>query len=393
MPPDVPLFFLADRGDITARLDAVEAGGAGYFLKPVDLPLLLEALDECVLKPLHHRVLIVDDTLPSAREIARWLDSRGMVTQVLPQPLLILQALSNFQPSLLVMSLDLKETDGLALAQAVHQHELFRELPMALLSAQADIGPRLVSTGLSGEALLGKPLNPELLFAAIAKRLRQGSGLHRKLSQLSNRDTVSGLYNRPYFLAHLERALVATAANAQPVAIMLIALDNLRAVENQDVAAADEMIEQAARRLKNVLGSDPITARFGDAIFMVLLGFTTQDALLATAREVQTSLETDPYRLASGNTTVAHQHRHQHRQPHLARCRHSDPAGRPGQRHGAGQQGYPHSCPSCPDPRAGHGPFAAAAADGRGSRSGPAATDDPAVSTGRQPARRHHRAL
>ena len=304
LPPDVPLFFLADRGDITARLDAVEAGGAGYFLKPVDLPLLLEALDERVLKPLHHRVLVVDDTLPAAREIARWLESRGIVTQVLAQPLMVLQALSNFQPSLLIMSLDLKETDGLSLAQAVRQHELFRELPLVLLSAQADIGARLATTRLSGEALLGKPLNPELLFAAIAKRLRQGHGLHRKLSQLSNRDTVSGLYNRPYFLAHLERALIATAANAQPVAIMLIALDNLHAVETQDVAAADEMVEQAARRLKTALGPDPIAARFGDAIFMVLLGFTTQEALLATGRAVQTSLETDPYLLTSGTTQL-----------------------------------------------------------------------------------------
>ncbi|MCU0807014.1 MAG: EAL domain-containing protein [Candidatus Contendobacter sp.] len=302
--PDVPLFFLADRGDIAARLDAVEVGGAGYFLKPVDLPLLLETLDECVLKPLHHRVLIVDDSLPSAREIARWLESRSMVTQVLAQPLQVLQGLASFQPGLLVMSLDLRETDGLVLAQAIHQHELFRELPMALLSGQADIGQRLVAAGLSSEVLLGKPLTPELLFAAIARRLRQGSGLHRKLSQLSNRDTVSGLYNRPYFLAHVERALVATAANAQPVAIMLIALDNLRAIENQDVAAADEMVEQAARRLKIVLGTDPIAARFGDAIFMVLLGFTTQDALLATAHAVQASLETDPYRLASGNAQL-----------------------------------------------------------------------------------------
>ncbi len=114
------------------------------------------------------------------------------------------------------------------LAQAIQQHELFRELPLVLMSAQTDIGQRLSATGLSGEALLGKPLNPELLFAAVAKRLRQGHGLHRKFSQLSNRDTVSGLYNRPYFLAYLERALVATEANAQAVAVMLITLDNLR---------------------------------------------------------------------------------------------------------------------------------------------------------------------
>ncbi|MDG4596812.1 MAG: EAL domain-containing protein [Candidatus Contendobacter sp.] len=304
LPAEIPLFFLADRGDITARIDAVEAGGTGYFLKPVDLPLLLESLDECISKPLHHRILIVDDTLPSAREIARWLDSRGMMTQVLAQPLQILQVLANFQPSLLVMSLDLKDIGGLALAQSIHQHESFRELPMLLLSAQADMSSRLATTGLSGEALLSKPLNPESLVATIAKRLRQGQGLYRKLSQLSNRDTVSGLYNRPYFLTHLERALVAAAAKTQPVAIMLIALDNLHAVESQDVAAADELIEQAAQRLKIALGPDPIAARFGDAIFMVLLGFTTQEALLATARAVQTSLETDAYRLASGDARL-----------------------------------------------------------------------------------------
>lgn len=304
LPPDVPLFFLADRGDITARIDAVEAGGTGYFLKPVDLPLLLEALDEGIPKLLHHRVLILDDGLPSAREIARWLEGRGMVTQVLAQPLLILQALANFQPGVLVMSLDLKDTDGLALAQAVRQHELFRELPMVLLSAQADANSRLTTTNLSGEVLLNKPLNPESLFATIAKRLRQGQDLYRKLSQLSNRDTVSSLYNRPYFITHLERALTAAAANTQSVAIMLIALDNLHTVENQDVAAVDELIEQAARRLKTTLGSDPIAARFGDAIFTVLLGFTTQDALLATARAVQTSLEADAYRLASGDARL-----------------------------------------------------------------------------------------
>lgn len=299
LAPEIPLFFLADRGDITARLEAVEAGGTGYFLKPADIPMLLEALDERVLKPLNQRILIVDDSLPAAREIARWLDSRGMVTQVLAQPFQILQALSNFQPSLLIMSLDLKETDGLTLAQAIRQHELFRELPLVLLSAQNDIGQRLSASGMSGEAFLGKPLNPEQLFSAVAKRLRQGQGLFRKLSQLSNRDTVSGLYNRPYFLAHLERALVATAANARPVAIMLIALDNLRVVEIQDVAAADEVIEQAAARLRDTLGTDPIAARFGDAVFMVLLGFISQDALLATARAVQNCLENDPYRTGS----------------------------------------------------------------------------------------------
>jgi len=294
----IPLFFLADRSDITARIEAVKAGGAGYFTKPVDIPMLLEALDDRVLKPLSQRILVVDDQLPAAREVARWLESRGMVTQVLAQPPQILSALRNFQPNLLILNLDLKDIDGLDLAQAIQQHELYHELPLVLISAQTDIGQRLAATGLSGEALLGKPPNPELLFAAVARRLRQGRGLHHKFSQLSHRDTVSNLYNRPYFLAYLERVLVATAANAQSAAIMLITLDNLRGLESQDVAAADEVIEQAAKRLQIVLGPDAIAARFSDAVFTALLGFSNQEALPATAQAVQTALETDAYRLA-----------------------------------------------------------------------------------------------
>ena len=135
--PEIPLLFLADRGDITARLDAVDAGATGYFVNPADLPVLLETLEERALQIHNHRVLIVDDHLPSEREVARWLETRGMITQVLAQPLQILQALNNFQPSLLILSLDLKDIDGLMLAQAVQQHASFRDLPLALLSAQA----------------------------------------------------------------------------------------------------------------------------------------------------------------------------------------------------------------------------------------------------------------
>lgn len=301
LAPNVSLFFLADRGDITARIEAVKAGGAGYFTKPVDIPMLLEALNDRVLKPLSQRVLIVDDHLPTAREVARWLESRGMVTQVLAQPPQILPVLRHFQPNLLILSLDLKDIDGLELAQAIQQHELFHELPLVLISAQADMGQRLSATGLSGEALLSKPPNPERLLAAVARRLRQGRGLHHKFNQLSHRDTVSGLYNRPYFLAYLERVLVATAASAQAVAIMLIALDNLRGLESQDVAAADEVIEQAAQRLQVALGPEVIAARFSDAVFTVLLGFSSQEALPATAQAVQTSLESDAYQLAGAD--------------------------------------------------------------------------------------------
>lgn len=296
---DPPVFFLSERGDITMRLAAVRADGAGYFTKPIDLPMLLETLDKCVLKPRNQRILIVDDYLPNAREIAGWLEQRGLATQVLAQPLQILPALRSFQPNLLILNLDLKNLDGLLLAQAIQQHELFRELPLILLSAQPNIAKELASSALSGETLLGNPPSLEVLGTVIAGRLRRDRGLHHKFSQLSHRDTVSGLYNRPYFLAYLERVLVASAADTQAAAVMLITLDNVRGLESQDVTAADDLIEQVAKRFQAALGADAIAARFSDAVFAALLGFTRQEVLPTTAQAVQTALEATPYVLAS----------------------------------------------------------------------------------------------
>ena len=64
-----------------------------------------------------------------------------------------------------------------------------------------------------------------------------------------------------------------------------------------DASAADEIVEHAARRLQAALGVETIAARFGDALFAALLGFNTQESLLASARAVQAGLENQPYRL------------------------------------------------------------------------------------------------
>jgi hypothetical protein len=164
-----------------------------------------------------------------------------------------------------------------------------------LLSAQTDIGQRLAATGLSGEALLGKPLNPELLFAAVAKTAAAGPvaciansaaqqpGYGQRpvqpavFSRLPGTGAGRHRRQRPAGGDHADRT-------GQPA----------RRFESQDVAAADEVVEQAAKRLQTVLGPDPIAARFGDAIFTVLLGFTSQEALLATARAVQAAWKPTP---------------------------------------------------------------------------------------------------
>ena len=293
-----PAFFISERGDLMARLEAVSAGGEGYFTKPVDISQLLAALNDQLRREyVSGRVLIVDDTPKEAREMALVLEARGMVVQTLDRPIEITQVLYRFQPDLLLLDLELREISGLELARAIRQYPDFDNLPIILLSAQADINRRLAGLDVGADDLLGKPVAADYLFKAVSHRLRRVQTLHHKLVQLNQKDTISGLYNRRYLLKQLQLLLAETKNNNSSIAVMLITLDNLRTLAARDLAAFDPIVEQAAGRLRASLAAGQRAARFGDAIFAILCNTGDRQVLLDSARTIRNALETDPYRV------------------------------------------------------------------------------------------------
>ncbi len=295
---DVPIFFIAGHGDITTRLEAVQAGGVDFLTRPFDVSTLLGKLNDRLfhVSARGYRVLIVADKAEEAEVMTQALTAQGIVVHVVRRPLDIIKSMYRFQPDLLLLDLDLKEVSGLELAQVLRQHQDYSELPIVLLSSQADVSQRLAVLGAGGDDLISKPVDSDYLVAAVAYRLRRARALNAKLNALSQQDAVSGLYNRRHFLDQLERLEAGLGVTVRSLSVILIMLDNLRALrESTDVACADQVVEQAARRLRGVVGSEHKPARFGDAFFALVLSDTDQDALLELARAARQALETDAY--------------------------------------------------------------------------------------------------
>ena len=134
-------------------------------------------------------------------------------------------------------------------------------------------------------------------------RLGRAHTLDHKLNNLNNKDAVSGLYNRRFLLDQLERRFAAPSKIDRSIAIILISLNNITAVETtKDLAVADELVEWAARRLQRLLRPDQLAARLGDAVFAVLLHVWDRNELLDIARSLREGLESDVYE--AGNDTV-----------------------------------------------------------------------------------------
>jgi diguanylate cyclase (GGDEF)-like protein len=296
-----PVLFLGERNDMSARLETVRAGGAAYFNKPFDNDELLGVLRELLLPQTsrdYFRVLIVNDQPTDAWEIAGALEEEGITPRVVIQPMQILQDIHRFRPDLLLIDLDIKEISGAELAQMIAQHRDCDILPMILLCFPADIPHYLAHLDAPGASLMSKPAPISYLCWEVKQRLRRARAMRVKLSSLTDNDPVSGLFNRQRYLMLLERAFETLGLSTQSLAVVFIMLDNLHAIRDSvGVATADEVVGQAASRLRQVLNQDQPAARFGDVLLAVLVPNLLGEPLLALARRIRDALETRSYKI------------------------------------------------------------------------------------------------
>lgn len=297
-----PVVFLAERNDMAVRLEAVRAGGAAFFSKPFDGDEVLGVLRELLLPQTaegYYRVLIVNDRPAEAWEMAGALEEHGITPRVVIQPLQVLQDIHRFRPDLLLIDLDLKEVAGSELARVVAQHRDCDVLPMILLCFPADAAHYLMNLDAPGASLLTKPVPVSYLCWEVKQRLRRGRAMRVKLGLLTDNDAVSGLYNRRRFMMLLERELEAIGLRLQSLAVVFVMLDNLRSIrDSAGVATADVVVGQAANRLRHVLNQhERPAARFGDAIFTVLVSNLLGEPLLKLVRRIRDTLETGFYKV------------------------------------------------------------------------------------------------
>ncbi|MEO6226572.1 MAG: diguanylate cyclase [Thermomonas sp.] len=117
-----------------------------------------------------------------------------------------------------------------------------------------------------------------------------------QLRDYSQRDPLTGAYNRRHFREALEQALDTSKHSGKPLALLLLDLDHFKQVnDTYGHLAGDDCLLHAAHLLEEVVGArGGLVARFGGEEFVAVLPSTDSQTALQVAEAVRQHIHQSP---------------------------------------------------------------------------------------------------
>jgi two-component system, cell cycle response regulator len=320
----IPVVMVTALSDAADRVRGLEAGADDFLTKPVNdvalfarvrsLVRLKMMMDEWrlrqqtsdqlgMLKPnatmmsepaLNARVLVLDDSDIDLERISRTLaaDQHITATAKTVDSAADLALSEDFE--LYVVSLTLLDEDGLRLVSRMRSKERSRQIPILLVADEGDL-PRIVKgLELGANDYVMKPLDRNELLARVRTQVRrkrfqdQLRMAYERSVSMAMTDSLTGLYNRRYTLAHLDRLLSRIAETTKPVSVLMVDIDHFKQVnDTYGHGVGDEVLRDLTARLSANLRSFDLIGRLGGEEFLVILPDTTLENAMAVGERLR----------------------------------------------------------------------------------------------------------
>lgn len=295
----LPVYFISIRTDTTARIQAIRAGGKGYFPKPVDIDALMDEINslDVQVDPQPYRALIVDDSDIQAKTNAMHLHKFKIETSIITKADEVLDELENFHPDIILLDLYMPDFSGLELAQMIRQIKAYVGIPIVFLSAESDREVQLNAVGLGGDDFLTKPIKPDLLIAAVTSRIER----YRKLQTLMLRDGLTGLLNHTTIRENLSQEINRAKRSNQPLAVAMMDIDEFKNInDSYGHATGDKVLRSLAQMLSLRLRHTDLIGRYGGEEFLILFPNTSEKEAAQLMDELRESFS-QVIHIAQGN--------------------------------------------------------------------------------------------
>jgi diguanylate cyclase (GGDEF)-like protein len=248
-------------------------------------------------KPL---ALIIEDDRDIAALYRHVIDMAGYRTEVTLHGKLAVERLSNSQPDLVILDLNLPGVSGSEILKMIRKDKRLRETKVIVITAYPHIAESL---SMEPDLILFKPIGIEQLSDLIERfhlKVKYQTTIPMKDEPW---DRVTGLYNQFFFRNRLHFALSQSKEiDRYLFAVISINLDPNNSVKDQlNIKRWISSLRETAKVLKTLVGPPDTVARFDQDNFYVLLeSVPDRNAPMLIASRIHKRLNQDLANLGDG---------------------------------------------------------------------------------------------
>jgi len=207
---------------------------------------------------------------------------------------------------LIMVSLGLRDYDGLRLCSQLRSLPEGRNVPILVLVSEGDRRKLHQALEMGVNDYLTRPVDRNELIARTRTQLRKKRYADRLREnvylsvEMAITDQLTGLHNRRYLTRHLETLLKNNAENGKRLAILILDVDFFKSINDtygHDIG--DEVLREFARRIsENIRGID-LACRYGGEEFVVVMPETDANLAWTVAERLRKSVEVTPFHISA----------------------------------------------------------------------------------------------
>lgn len=259
------------------------------------------------------KILVIEDQSFDSKKFSESLVVDKDVVDIVESGVQALSKVNSESYDLLVVSLNLKNEDGLRLCSHLRSNEKTRSIPILMVANDEDM-PRIAhGLEIGAHDYILRPVDRNELLARVRTQVRRKRFQERLRSNfelslsMALIDPLTGLYNRRYFEVHLQKLIQKNEASKKSMAVLMLDVDHFRTFNNTyGHAVGDAVLKMFAKRVLDSLRSFDLVARLGGEEFVVILPDISNEMAYFIGERLRKSIGDEPFvcDVPEGSVTV-----------------------------------------------------------------------------------------
>ncbi len=244
-------------------------------------------------------ILVVEDDPEIGHFLQLQLSSPSRIVLTAPTIEAAERVLEEHDLALVLLDLTLPDKDGRNFLIHVRESPRTAALPVIVVSGRRGTLPKAECFALGADEYFEKPVQPEVLSAAVAAKIQRAA----ELSRQARRDDLTGLLNRLAFKEAFLRAQALCRRNGSSLALALIDFDRFKAInDTYGHASGDRVLRGAAQAIVRSLRQSDVVGRWGGDEFVALFPETDGRGVVRALEKALELLQAEPLPITDGRS-------------------------------------------------------------------------------------------